>query len=70
MAKLETKVKRYKGEKAYQRDANRMAAKGWQVINMTSQNPRSGCGRILAIGIFAAIWKPKPVLIVTYQREK
>jgi hypothetical protein len=70
MAKLQTQVKRYKGEKAYQRDANRMSAKGWQVISVTSENPRAGCGRILAIGIFAALWKPKPVLIVTYQREK
>ena len=60
-------VKRYQNEKAYQRDAGRMAAKGYEVPSVVSEQPRSGCGRILAIGFFAIMFKPKPVLVVTYR---
>lgn len=68
MAKQKTiEVRRYKDEKAYQKDAGKMAAKGYEVQSVVSEQPRSGCGRILAIGFFAAIFKPKPELVVTYR---
>mgnify|MGYP000942770177 CR=1 FL=1 len=60
-------VKRYKSDKEYQIDAKKMVSRGYEVQSVTSEQPRSGCGRILLIGIFAAIFKPKPVLIVTYR---
>lgn len=59
-------VKRYPNEREYQRDAQRMARKKYKVISVASEQPRSGCMRILAIGLFAMIFKPKPVLVVTY----
>ena len=60
-------VRRYRNEKEYQKDAGKMAAKGYEVQSVVSEQPRSGCGRILTIGIFAAIFKPKPELVVTYR---
>jgi len=60
-------VKRYKSQKAYEKDAARMLAKGYEVASVVSEQPRSGCGRILLIGLFAAVFKPKPVLVVTYR---
>ena len=63
-------VKRYKQEKAYRKDASRMASKGWKVISVTSEQQRSGCLRIILTGgIGALIWKPKPDFVVTYERE-
>lgn len=56
-------VKRYKTEREYQRDAQGMARKGYKVINVVSEQQRSGCLRILLIGI---IFPPKPQFVVTY----
>jgi hypothetical protein len=67
MAISQIVVKRYKSDREYQADAKRMISKGYEVQTVTSEQPRSGCGRIFLIGIFAAIFKPKPVLVVTYR---
>lgn len=62
-------VKRYKSDKAYRTDAPRMAAQGWRVMNVVSEQPRAGCLRIILTGgLGAIIWKPKPQLVVTYER--
>lgn len=61
-------VKRYQDDKAYQRDAGKMTARGYEVQSVTSEQPRSGCGRIIALGgIGALLFKPKPELVVTYR---
>lgn len=65
--KAAVQVRRYKDEKAYQKDAAKLARQGYEVASVVSEQPRSGCGRILAIGLFAAIFKPKPELVVTYR---
>ena len=62
-------VKRYKSQAAYQRDAGRLAKQGYTVTDVTSEQPRAGCLRILTLGIFAWLFKPKPVLVVTYKLE-
>lgn len=63
-------VKRYKSDKQYRKDAVVMAQAGWEVASVTSEQQRSGCGRIIMLGgIGALIWKPKPQLVVTYQRK-
>lgn len=67
MAKQALIVKRYKSDKEYQKDVNKMLKAGYEVQSVTSEQPRSGCARILTIGIFAAIFKPKPVTVVTYR---
>lgn len=70
MAKKAIEVKRYKDEKEYQKDANKMLAKGYEVQSVISEQPRSGCARWMTIGIFAAIFKPKPVQVVTYRLKQ
>lgn len=59
-------VKRYKDEREYQRDAQRMARKGYKVVSSTSEKPRAGCARILTLGIFTLLFPPKPEFVVTY----
>lgn len=67
MARSQIVIKRYKSDREYQNDAKKMVLGGYEVQSVVSEQPRSGCGRILLIGIFAAIFKPKPVLVVTYR---
>jgi len=64
----ETTVKTYHSAKEFQKDQPKMAAQGWQVTNTTSSQPRAGVGRIVALGLLAAVFKPKPEIIVTYSR--
>jgi len=62
-------VKRYKTDQAYRKDAERLAAQGWRVTNVVSEQPRAGCLRIILTGgLGAIVWKPKPQLVVTYER--
>lgn len=60
-------VKRYKGQRTYERDAAKMAERGYKVQSVASQQPRAGIGRIFLLGFFALLFKPKPVLVVTYE---
>lgn len=61
-------VKRYRNEKEYQKDAGKMLGNGYEVQSVVSEQPRSGCGRFVALGgIGAIIFKPKPELVVTYR---
>lgn len=60
-------VRRYPSERQYQGDAQRWARRGYRVVSVTSEAPRAGCMRLLTLGIFAMIFRPKPVLVVTYQ---
>lgn len=59
-------VKRYKNDREYQRDAQRMTKRGYKVINVTSERPRAGCARLITLGIFTLIFPPKPEMVVTY----
>lgn len=61
-------VRRYPNERKYQSDARKLAKRGYRVASVTSEAPRSGCGRIIMLGgIGALVFRPKPVLVVTYQ---
>lgn len=60
-------VKEYKNQKAYQKDAPKMATKGYEVASVIEQENRAGCMRWLTIGLFSLIFKPKPTLLVTYR---
>lgn len=59
-------VKRYKNERDYQRDAQRMSKRSYHVVSVTSEKPRAGCLRIVSLGLFTLIFPPKPELVVTY----
>ena len=64
----EMQVKRYNSSKEFQHDAGKMAKAGWRIIAQTQEKRRPGCARIGCLGIFAAIFPPKPVFVVTYQK--
>lgn len=65
----EIEVRSYKSAKEFNKDARRMARQGWEVQDVTNQQPRPGVGRVVMLGLFAAVFKPKPILIVTYRRK-
>lgn len=67
MAEQAIVVKEYKGRGDFNKDAQRMAERGYVVTNVTENNRRAGCARIGCIGLFALAFKPKPTIIVTYQ---
>lgn len=62
-------VKRYKDEREYQRDAGRMLKRGYRVAHVVSETQRSGCMRIVTLGIFTMLFPPKAQFVVTYQLE-
>lgn len=66
---METTIKTYKTPKEFQKDQPKMAKQGWQVQNTSSHQPRPGLGRIALLGFGAMVFKPKPQIIVTYQRD-
>lgn len=63
-----TLVREYKGRDAFERDAQQLAEQGYSVVSVVDAQQRSGCMRMMTIGFFALVWKPKAKLIVTYQR--
>jgi hypothetical protein len=66
-AAITTQVMReYRNLAQAQRDMSRMAAAGFTVVSTTQLTQRSGIMRILLIGIFAAVFHPKPHVLVTY----
>lgn len=58
----------YEGEQAMQAGIEQMTAKGWRVVSQNSYQPRAGAGRIVALGIFAAVVKPPQKFTVIYER--
>lgn len=65
MAKIQTKSKEYKGEKAYQKDLAKMLSDGWRVQNETMTEHR-GAGKWLFLGIFALFTGKKRKYHVMY----
>lgn len=63
-----TIVREYKSREAFERDAQKLAAEGYSVVSVTETQPRAGCIRILTLNLLALVWRPKPKLVVTYQR--
>lgn len=65
----ETMVREYKGVKNFRDDAAKLSADGWIVANQSEFRPRRGCLRIIMLGfIFAFLFPPKPIIVVTYSR--
>jgi hypothetical protein len=67
---LETMVREYKSADAFNSDARKLAGEGWGVQSSTELSRPPGCARCCTLGIFAAVMKPKPVIVVTYSRHK
>ncbi len=66
---LESHVVVYKNPKAYEKDAPKLAKKGWKVESVTERKPRAGIGRLLSLGFVTMIFPPKPELVVTYSKS-
>lgn len=66
--KRETMVRVYKKPEDYERDAAKLAKDNWSVDSVTERRPRSGCGRIALLWLWALVFPPKPELVVTYAR--
>lgn len=64
MKKQEVVVKTYTSEREYQNDVGKMVRSGYQIISTSQLQPRSGCLRLLLIGL---IFPPKPKIVVTYK---
>jgi len=68
MAPKTTMVREYDDRKAFEKDANKLARDGWSVVTQSERTQRSGCARLLMLGIFTPLFPPKPVLVVSYTR--
>lgn len=64
-----TIIREYRSRAEFERDAAKLAADGYSVLTVTESQQRAGCMRILTLGLFALVWKPKQKLLVTYQRS-
>jgi len=60
-------VKRYTNERQFERDARELAKRGYVVTDVATRQPRSGLMRIILLGFFALLFKPKGQIIVTYR---
>jgi hypothetical protein len=58
----------YKGQKALEKGIKKMARQGWQVQSQSSFQPRAGVGRIVLLGIMAAVIKPQTKWVVVYSK--
>ena len=63
MSKKQIVVKTYRNDKEFQRDANKMKARGYR-INNTSQSERSGCFKWLLVGPLALVWKKHEITVI------
>ena len=41
---------------------------GWRIVNITDKQQRSGVGRFAALGLGALVIKPKPHVMVVYEK--
>jgi hypothetical protein len=62
------KTRTYSGEKDMREGIARMAQQGWKVVSQSSYQPRAGVGRVIALGLFAAVIKPNAKFTVVYER--
>ncbi|RLT40295.1 MAG: hypothetical protein DWI58_11265 [Chloroflexi bacterium] len=62
-------IREYKTQDEFQRDAALLRMADWRVASSLSRYPRAGCMRILTLGFWTLVFPPKPVLIVTYERD-
>lgn len=62
-------VKVYKSHDEYIKDAKRMASKGFKVVSVVQEKRKPGCGRIGCMGLFAFLFPPRDMFVVTYEKE-
>jgi sRNA-binding protein len=58
----------YEGEKARDAGIVEMSKQGWKVTSVNAYQPRAGAGRIVALGLLAAVAKPPMRFTVIFER--
>lgn len=64
----QTEERTFTGERAYRAGVQHWTALGWTISTVTNFQPRAGCGRMLALGLFALVWKPKQKFTVVFTK--
>lgn len=59
-------VKRYKDEKEYQKDAQRMGKRGYKVVNTLNERPRRSFFTVIMTGFLVLLFPRKTQYVVTY----
>jgi hypothetical protein len=62
-------VREYASQEAFQNDAVKLKARGYDVLSVNERSQNAGCLRILTLGLLALVVRPKPHIIVTYQQH-
>ena len=62
-------MKRYKNEKAYKKDANKMLKRGYEVADMQVEDTGRGCLKWGCLGIFAFLFPSRKEYVVTYRQK-
>ena len=65
----DTEVVTYNNADAFNGDASKRTRDGWTVVSQTEKTRNPGCLGVLLTGGFRLIFKPKPQVIVSYQRS-
>lgn len=58
----------YTSDKAMRKDMEQMQRAGYRVVSQDSHQPRAGLGRIILLGFFSLLFKPKMRFTVVYER--
>lgn len=62
-------VREYNSQGDYQRDAGTLSVQGWRVTSVNQERQNAGCMRILTLGLFSLVVRPKDHYVVTYTRD-
>jgi hypothetical protein len=53
-------VREYASQEAFQNDAVKLKARGYDVLSVNERSQNAGCLRILTLGLLALVVRPKP----------
>lgn len=62
-------IREYKSRANMDADIAAAGALGWRAVGVSEMSQRSGCMRMLTLGLFALVWKPKAHFMVTFQHD-
>lgn len=62
-------VREYSSQDAFQADAIKLKARGYDVLSVNERSQNAGCLRIFTLGLLALVVRPKPHIVVTYQQR-
>lgn len=61
-------VREYVSQQAFQNDAVKLTARGYDVLSVNERSQNAGCLRIFTLGLLALVVRPAPHIVVTYQQ--